>query len=268
MISRPINALVLVAITVSFACAPAPNANLNANASRVETAVIANSNTGAAAGRGPRIIREPERYSARITISAQTTGSTSATSTRLLQFDFAKLAADRRAAFQLPTTGQAIYLERAGLCYFIQPERKQYAELNRDVFGIDLTNLTTAAVMVLESRTQHEILGGEAVDGRMATKYRFSGQVAKTQIDGIVYVDESTGLPIRSEIVAQAANGIGSRILIEMRDVQLNPDATMFDVPIGFRKVTGQELKQQIQSLADALRALVTLFKQELQPAR
>jgi len=50
-----------------------------------------------------------------------------------------------------------------------------------------------------------------------------------------------------------ASSGSNLRVIMETRDVQLNPDRLLFDVPAGMRKITPQEAKSQIAAVASAL---------------
>lgn len=253
------------AALVSFGCTSAPtgtNANSNTN-TNVSSNINTNTNTTAAAGTSLDV-REPERYSATYTISGE--GEANARQgNATLQVDFAKMGADRRWTFQLPApVGQVTYLEKAGLKYLIIPGRNQYVELKPEELGVNLGSVMSPATMIeqLKSRTQYENQGTETINGRPAIKYRFSGardtrtQAGTVQADSFVYVDEATGLPVRSQINASTTSGANARVVTEMRDLQLSPDASLFDVPSGMKKVTTEELKQQVQGFIALVRTL------------
>jgi hypothetical protein len=201
-------------------------------------------------------IREPERYSAAMTISVQ--GAVEAPAPMATQqFSFAKFEADRRWAFVFPPPlGQIEYLEKSGLKYLVLFERKQYVELAPDTLGFQLGNALTPAAVVehLNSRPQYEQLGLEPVNGRTTVKYRLtSAGEASTQTDGVIFVDQETGLPLRCELNTAPPGGTKTRVIVEARDVQLNPDRLQFDVPAGMKKITPQEAKQQIEGFASAV---------------
>lgn len=253
----------------SFGCTSAPtnsNANLNANAS---VAVNANSNTSTPTA-GAFTTREPENYSATMTVSAQGEAS-NRQGGGSVQVDFAKLGADRRWAFQLQQVGPVTYLEKSGLRYLILPSRNQYVEISPNDLGFNLGNLMTPATMVeqLKSRTQYETLGTETINGRTATKYRFAGsadtrtQAGTAQTDSIVYVDQETGLPLRSEVNIVMSSGANARIATETSKIDLSPQPSLFEVPAGLNKVTTEQLKQQVQNFVQTLQIFLTVMRQQ-----
>ena len=248
-----------------------PTANLNANASPVANV---NANTSAApAGTGALEAREPERYSATTIITIQPTGNSPQTNIPPLQFAYAKMGADRRLSFKLPEpAGEVVYLEKSPLKYLIFPSRNQYVELDPNELGFQLGNLMSPASELerLKERTQYERLGTETVNGRAAVKYRFTGaadthtKAGTAQADSIVYVDEETGLPLRSEIDAASSSGAGMRIVTATDSLQLNPDTALFEVPTQMKKVTSAELKQQVQGFVNGMRAFAVYLRQQV----
>src|SRR5262252_3218416 len=229
---------VAAAALASGGCVNNPESNTNAGAS-------ANSNTAgtgsaSASSREPIYAKEPDQYSETITIMVEPTSlgvqdknASQDKNARQdknakqdkngevppLQFDFARRGGDRRAAFQLPTLGQVIYLEHSGLKYIVLPARNQYIELDQATLGVELPKLSlmtpTAVVEHLKSSAQYYNLGPEDVNGRPAIKYRFAGksnsQTAAGDIDtdSTVYLDETTGLPVKAEILGSTAGGKG-----------------------------------------------------------
>jgi len=226
----------------------------------------ANANSGprAASSQSAAIdIKEPERYSVAMTISIQETASEAPAPMLTQQLSLAKLGADRRWTFVFPAPlGQIVYLEKSGLKYLVLFERKQYVELSADAMGFQLGNvLTPHSIAERLKPGQYEKLGLEPVNGRTANKYRLIGAGgASAQTDGLIFVDQETGLPLRSEMNAAAPSGTKSRVIVEARDVQLNPDRAQFDVPVGMKKVTQQEARQQIEGFASALRSFADII--------
>ena len=281
---------VAAAALASGGCVNNPESNTNAEAT-------VNSNTAAtsaasASSREPIYAKEPDQYSETITITVEPTSldmqdknarqdknakQDKKVEVPPLQFDFARRGGDRRAAFQLPTLGQVIYLEHSGLKYIVLPARNQYIELDQATLGVELPKLSlmtpTAVVEHLKSSAQYYNLGPEDVNGRPAIKYRFAGKInsqtaaGDIDTDSTVYLDETTGLPVKAEILGSTAGGKGARVKLEMSNVQLNPDRAAFDVPIGYKKVTSQELRQQVNSLADTMRIVALSLTQQIAPA-
>ncbi|HWN97766.1 MAG TPA: hypothetical protein VNS63_00690 [Blastocatellia bacterium] len=252
-------------------------ANMNSNAGSMAVA-NANANTADAAGTTSLEAREPERYSATTNITIQPTGNAPQTNIPPLQFAFARMGTDRRVSFKLPEpVGEVVYLEKSPLKYLIFPSRNQYVELDPDQLGFQLGNLMSPASALerLKERTQYESLGTETVNGRTAVKYRFKGaadthtKVGTAQADSVVYVDQETGLPLRTEIETTSSSGTGVRIVTVTDGLQLNPDTTLFEVPTQMKKVTSTELKEQVQGFVNGMRAFAGYLRQQAasQPA-
>jgi len=220
--------------------------------------------------------REPERYSVTNTITIQPTGSSPQANIPPMQFGFAKLGLDRRVSFKLPEpVGDVIYLEKAPLKYLIFPARNQYVELDPNELGFALGDVMSpvSAIERLKEKAQYEHLGVETMNGRSAVKYRFKGsadthtKVGTAQADSIVYIDQETGLPLRSEIDTTSSSGAGARIVTVADSLQFTPDATLFEVPTSMKKVTSTELKQQVQSFVAAVRAVAGYLRQQVNTA-
>ena len=262
--------LLALLLTFCFALAcstsKAPNSNSNAVSNSKS-----NDNAGSSAEQRSfqpitLDIKEPERYSAAMTISIQGTSDVPA-SMATQQFGFSKLGADRRWAFTFPAPlGRVVYLEKSGLRYLVLFDRKQYVELAADSFGFQMSrDLTTAGIAErLKARAQLEQLGSEPVNGRSARKYRVTPNQNDTSVavSGVVFIDEETGLPLDCELSATGQGGEKSRVIVEARELALNPDRSEFDVPAGMKKVSAQEAKQQIDSFASA----IGYFAETLQP--
>ena len=266
--------LAAVMALISFGCTSAPvansNSNINANANANQSAT-ANSNAAPADAQSPFSTREPDRYSIKMIISGEAQVNNQQGNTQW-EIDFSRMDASRRWSVKVPGINQeVIYLERPGLKYLILPARTQYVELTPDALGFPLGSLLTPSAMMerLKSRP-HENLGPEPVNGRPATKYKFAGaantgtQAGTIQADSIVYIDDETGLPLRADLSAVATSGSNARGVLETRDIHLNPDPALFDVPTGYKKVTAEELKQQIQNFVILLRAIAPYLGQQV----
>ena len=260
---RSLVASLMVLAALALACTGgSKGTDANSPGSRPGSAGNDNANAGsrAASGASPAIdIKEPERYSVTMTISAQESVSEAPAPMLTQQLSLAKLGADRRWTFLFPAPlGQIVYLEKSGLKYIVLFERKQYAELAADALGFQLgIVLTPQSIPELLKPGQSEKLGLEPVNGRTAIKYRVTATSdASTHTDGAVFVDQETNLPLRSELNTAAPAGPKSRVIVEVRDLQLNPDRAQFDVPAGMKKVTSREASLQTLDFAVALGAI------------
>ncbi|MGH9765596.1 MAG: hypothetical protein ACREDR_28420, partial [Blastocatellia bacterium] len=211
----------------------------------------------------PILTKEPDRYSETITIDVQPPGTPQDNHIPALQFGFIRYGADRRADFQVPSIGAITYLEHSGLKYLVIPEKKVYVELDSRELATELPRLAlltpTSVVDHIKSHSRYENLGVEKVNDRPAVKYKFdsAGQTST------FFLDETTGLPVRAEIIG-GAQGAGERIMMEMRDVQLNPEASLFDIPIGFKKVASQQMRSQVGALTDALKKITDAVAEQM----
>ncbi|HJZ68388.1 MAG TPA: hypothetical protein VKF81_09725 [Blastocatellia bacterium] len=258
---------VLAVFTISFVpgCnGPAKPNNANSNVTSGNRPANNNTSSKALSGEADINIREPDRYSVAMTIGAQEAASDAPAPMATLQFGFARFDADRRWAFTLPAPlGQIAYLEKSGLKYLVFPGSKQYVELTPDAFGFQIGSALSPVSFAqqMQSRLRFERIGPEPVNGRTTIEYRLvAARDASIQTEGVIFVDQETGLPIRSEVSTSKSDGKKWRMIVEEREIQLNPDRSQFDVPGGMKKVTQQEAKQQISSSAEALRAFADVM--------
>lgn len=251
----------------------------NSNSSATpNVASTANANTASIATTRatPLEAREPDRYSVITTITIQPTGSAPQTNIPPLQFSFARMDTNRRVSFKLPDpVGEVIYLEKSPLKYLIFPSRNQYVEIDPSELGFQLGDVMSpaSAIARLKERAQYEQVGTETVNGRTAIKYRFQAaadtrtKVGTAQADSIVFVDQETGLPLRSEIDTTSSSGAAARIVTFAESLELFPQPSLFEVPTGMKRVTTAELKQQVQGFVATVRAFAGYLKQQVNTA-
>ncbi|MEK6299577.1 MAG: hypothetical protein AABO41_02555 [Acidobacteriota bacterium] len=247
---------VAAATILSLGCLTATVSNSNSTVAGVSTG---NTNAGArstSATNAPPVL-EPERYFVNVTATLESKNA----SQQSLSFSFAKLGADRRWSLQ-STQSPVIYLEKSGLKYLVFPALGQYAEIMPGEAGFHPGELMTPNLAWdrLKSRPA-EKLGVEPVNGRTAVKYSFRPVTADAEKSEFLLVDQETGLAIRSELSpAREKEPSGNRLVVDARDLQLNPDSRQFDVPQGMKKVSADQLKSQIRSLVEALRVYSVFY--------
>jgi hypothetical protein len=272
--------LIILAVSLSLSgCTPSqPNSNatVNSNASvgaNPNPNAVANmnsSNTGVSSA--AFAAKEPEQYSLTMAVSGQGSASNKQGSLPPQNIEFAKMGSDRRWALNLPAIGQVAYLEKAGMKYLLLPSRSQYVEISPEALGFQLGNVMTPSAIVeqLKPRTQYENVGTETINGRAATKYRFVGaadtrtKAGTVQSESYIYMDEVTGLPLRADLNFASSSGGQAHGFIETRDLNLNPDAKLFEVPAAFKKVTTEELKEQVQGFIQFMRLLAPAMAQQV----
>lgn len=257
--------LLVLSILISSGCTStptdtAPVATINANKATPPPSVP------------PLEAREPDRYSITNSITITPTGTSPQTNIPPLQFSFAKLETYRRVSFKLPDpVGEVIYLEKPPMKYLIFPARNEYVELDPNELGFQLGDIMSpaSAIARLKQHARFEQVGTDTVNGRSVVKYRFTGatdthtNVGTAQADSIVYVDQETGLPLRSEIETTSSSGNGARIVTAADGLQFSPDPSLFDVPTAMKKVTSAELKQQVQSFVATARVIADYLRQQ-----
>jgi hypothetical protein len=261
--------VIAVLVLIGSACQPAGNTNANANLTvNANTNLNTNANISTVTTSGIAA-REPETYRATLVLSAETEGGQKTIGIPTLSAEVARSGADRRVSFKLPDGSDLIYLEKGGLHIAIAPARKQYAELTPEATGFQIQKLMTPGQLVarLENLKGVERVGEETINGRTADKYRYGNitntntQAGSVSTEAFVFVDKETGLPLRSELYTEASGDVqgvkGAKVVAEMRDISTIVDPTLFEVPTGFSKVPPEQIRQQINALANMAGALV-----------
>ena len=278
-------AKVMTVFTISFllvavACQPArnvnsnvdTNANANTNASMANSnSSITNANTNPESAESSATVnaREPEKYSATLQFSIETEGGDKVIGIPSLTLQVARNGNDRRVEFKLPDGTPLIYLDHDNHHYVIAPARKQYAELSPEATGVQLHKLLTPGQLVedLKGLKGVERAGEGQMNGRTAEKYRYrasantSTQAGEVKAEAYVYVDKETGLPLRSELLAESSGNVkgvkAARVVAEMRDINTNIEASLFELPAGYAAVPPEKVRQQIDALTSAVAAIL-----------
>jgi hypothetical protein len=272
--------IVLFVSLISSGCTSTPtnsNVTMNSNTSastNTNTNVTANMNSNPAStgvASTAFAAKEPENYSLTMSVTGQGSANNKQGTLPPQNIEFAKMGLDRRWGINLPAIGQVAYLEKAGMRYLLLPARNQYVEISPETLGFQLGSAMTPSAIVerLKPRTQYETVGSETINGRTATKYRFVGEAdtrtkaGTVQSESYIYMDEATGLPLRADLNFASSSGGQAHGSIETRDISLNPDAKLFEVPATFKKVTTEELKQQVQGFIQFIRLLAPVMAQQ-----
>ncbi|HVF41490.1 MAG TPA: hypothetical protein VM936_00670 [Pyrinomonadaceae bacterium] len=284
-----IAALAAAAALSSAGCQSSENTNAaaNANSSNANQTVNINSNTNAnvatstiTTSTGQTIeAREPDKYSATVSIAGSTAGQQRAAGQA--EVKVARNGADRRYAVdtKLPGVGEVIYLEKGDKHYVIMPARKQYAELTQEMTGVNMDAvraMTPGQIVAFVTRQQGvERVGEETLNTRPVIKYRAAGKTqtqssaGQVQGESFIYVDKETGLPLRVEGFSVATGNVqgvsGGNLVAEMRDLKTDVDPTQFELPQGFKQITPEEVKQQMAQLTQLLQAAMSFVNQQQQ---
>ena len=240
------------------------NANINVNASPSAGNVNASSDTSSIN------TREPDKYAATLVFSVETQGGDKAIGIPPLSIQVARSGEDRRLEFKLPDGTPLIYLDHENRHYVVLPNRKQYAELTKESTGIQFHKLLTPGQLVedLKKIKGIERQGEGPIEGRTAEKYRYTAEkqtntkAGEVKAEAFVYVDKETGLPLRAELMAESSGDVkgvnAARVVAEMRDIKTDVDPSFFQTPAGYAEVPPEKIKQQIDALTGAVRAILS----------
>lgn len=230
---------------------------LAAGASCRRSAVEPAANSGAAGAEGeaattpPFSTREPERYQwTRVITGAgdKAGGGQPAVSQSVFM---ARDGEKRREDYEILQGVKLTVLRLPEGSFTLYPAKKIYAELGGAEQGGARTVPPdfSADKLVNASRTaaRYERLGTEEVMGRATTKYRVTATGAQPgeAIETIIWIDESLGMPIKSESTARSEASGESRYTVEYRDIKLETDPSLFVLPKDYRKVTQEEIQKE-----------------------
>lgn len=261
-------AMLCLLVLAGSACQPQPatgnNTNASSNTVNTNAANTSNSNTGTTTTTGTTIdTREPDQYSATVTLKAEVTGSQSI-STPPLTATFARNGADRRVAFKVPGGDEVVYLDRGDKRYIVLPNRKQYAEINAQSTGFEIPTVMTPGQIVNQVKSVGgcEQAGEEQFNGRSAMKYRCAAaaktgtQAGDVKAESFIYVDKETGLPLHSESILSSSQTVGGasavKLVTELNNIQTNVAPTTFDEPTGMSKVDPAQVRSQVEAVLKA----------------
>ena len=213
--------------------------------------------------------KEPEAYQATVMLKLETVGAQNPTPFPPLKADVARSGADRRMEFKLPGGETVIYLDKGGRQLLISPQRKQYAELNKESVGVDVRRMLMPEQIVnqLKNMKGVEQDGEEKIDGRDAIRYRYAStantqsQAGAVKTESFILVDKQTGLPLRSFTNAAAQGNVQGvnavNLVTEINNIKTDVDANLFNEPTDYAKVAPDVIRGQINALFSVAAALI-----------
>jgi len=180
--------------------------------------------------------KEPERYSAVRTITAVSAeGQTVVTKTSV-----ARDGESRRHESKA-----MVYLDVPEGKFVLLPEEKVYADLtDQSQISADQESSADALVHTDIGRTSYQKLGNEVIGGRNTNKYRIVVNSPATanvsQSETLMWIDEALQMPIRSETKSGSTH-----VTMEISEIKLAVDKSLFTIPADYRKVTFTELRRK-----------------------
>lgn len=188
--------------------------------------------------------KEPERYQATRTITIVTPdGKTIVTTSSTAR------NGDRRWHESQEFSKRVVHLDLPEGRFILIPDEKVYAEL---AAGFDSPknedDAVTSEWLLHEdpTTTNYQNLGKEVVGGRNANKYRTVVNISSggnvSQSETLIWIDEALKMPIRSEMVSTG----GPRITMELSNVKLDVEESMFQLPNDYEKIAITELRRRL----------------------
>jgi len=188
--------------------------------------------------------KEPQHYQAVRTITfSDSSGSAITQKTTIVRSEIF-----RREETENNGSATVVFLESDKGRFVLLPEQKIYSEIT-DASPIDPTEFESSPERLLHPdavSTSYQKLGSETVSGRNTTKYRVAVNTATgsnvTPSDTLIWIDESLGMPVKSETTA----GDGSHVTMELSNIVLEVDKNLFQIPGDYVKVNPTALRQRL----------------------
>jgi outer membrane lipoprotein-sorting protein len=230
-------ALVAVSV-VLFASCRSQNESLTTNSPSPDTVVSSTP---------PFQTKEPERYRAVRTITAvNAEGQTLVTKTSVAR------DGDSRRHESTVAAKPIVYLDVPEGKFVLLPDEKVYADvtdqsqISADPNDEGLESSPDALLHTDAGSTSYQKLGTESIAGRSTNKYRVvvnSPPPANvSQSETLIWIDETSQMPIRSE----TKSADGTRVTMEVSDIKLEVDKSLFTIPAGYKKLNFTELRKRL----------------------
>lgn len=255
--------LIFISSILIFAACPAPTTtNTNLSNNSIVNSNTVNTNAPQNAASSAIETREPEKYQATVKLKFVTTGEQKLTIPGELQANVAKNGQNQRMEFAMPNGDKVVYLDAGGKHLLVLPNRKQYAELNKDSVGFEVRSMMTPGQIVgqVKSLKGFQRVGEEKYGDRDAIKYQYDAvtdtktKAGSVETKSFVYIDKETGLPLHSETTAASTGATyqgvqGLQVVTEMTNIKTDVDQALFAEPTDFAKVAPEQVKQQVDAI-------------------
>jgi len=188
--------------------------------------------------------KEPEQYTAVRTLTFIEPSGTSTTHKTTI----ARFQTLRREVTETTDAGSVVFIESDKGRFVLLPDARIYSAVT-ETSGIDPTEFESSPEKLLHPdalSTSYQKIGSELISGRNATKYRVAVNTPTaanvSAIETLIWVDESLGMPIKSETTGKD----GSRVVMELSNIVLEVDKNLFRIPDGYAKVTATDLRKRL----------------------
>jgi hypothetical protein len=249
--------LLLFLLTLLVATASCKKSDVSDN--QTANAGAAAAGTGGTSSTPPFATKEPERYQATRVITSSEGGETKMEGAAGSRTLIARDGDKRREDYESVAGEKLSYLQLPEGIYVLLPARKLYAELKPETGGAEGERANVVPPdfspdkLLNETRpeSQYEKLGAETINGRATMKYRVrvlgrTGTSKEVATESIVWVDESLGMPVKTETTSTGKEGAWATVTMELRDIRETIDTGRFELPVDYRKVEARELFAQL----------------------
>jgi hypothetical protein len=208
----------------------------------------------------PFSTKEPDRYQA-TRIFTRVDGDSGPAPPDVTRIFVAHDGDKRREDYDSDTDFRTSYLEIPAGTFILLPEKKLYAAIKSPSLALpnqqpDQQSDTDAdfsperLLNETPGQARYEKLGVEKLDGQNATKYRVTRVAATNGTESstatLIWIDETLGMPIRSETDSADGNH-HAKLTIELRDIKLQVDPKLFELPKDYKLVEYSEFLDQLR---------------------
>ena len=188
--------------------------------------------------------KEPERYQATRTITTVTShGKTAVTVTSTAR------DGDRRRHQSEMLSKRVAYLDIPEGRFLLLLDEKVYADVapGSDPLVNEEDAITPEWLLHEDvAASTYQNLGKEIVGGRNATKFKTVVNISSggnvSQSETLIWIDEALNMPIRSE----TSSPDGARVTMELSNVSLDVDSSMFQLPNDYEKIAISDLRKRL----------------------
>jgi len=189
--------------------------------------------------------KEPDRYRATRTITIVTArGKTVITKTSIAR------DGEMRRNESETDSKKLVYLDLPDGRFVLLPRDKVYAGVaTQTESAVEDEEISPERLLHGEAaNTSYQKIGLELIGERNANKYRIvvnsstPGSVSLSET--LIWIDETLNMPIRSETTSSD----GTKIMMELSNVTVEVDKSVFQVPGDYQKVPFSELRKRIKA--------------------
>jgi outer membrane lipoprotein-sorting protein len=191
--------------------------------------------------------KEPDHYQALRTItSTDSSGASSITKTLI-----ARDGVLRREEIERGSSPKIVMLELEQGRFVLLPDAKIYTASSDAVeeANQDLSDSGGSPERLLHQEpiaTSYQTIGSETIAGRSTTKYRIIVNISTSdnvsRSETFMWIDENYGMPIRSETKTDD----GNQVVMELSNITLSVDKSLFRMPEGYEKVATFEFRRRL----------------------